>query len=143
MNFTIILIDHAYTKYVQAWCKVRFSFTTVDSRYYAGGGTDPLIILSDIEKKLPSHIKKLQYTKDKRSPKVSVEYSISYDDSDLPKQKEDSFARFMAKDPYEELLEDDIGLVRDLIKKTYGVSKDESNKIEYKIILEDPSLIKV
>ncbi len=128
---------------MQAWCKVRFSFTTVDSRYYAGGGTDPLIILSDIEKKLPPHIKKLQYTKDKRSPKVSVEYSISYDDSDLPKQKEDSFARFMAKDPYEELLEDDIELVRDLIKKTYGVSKDENNKIEYRIIPEGPNLIKV
>lgn len=128
---------------MQAWCKVRFSFTTVDSRYYAGGRTDPLIILSDIEKKLPPHIKKLQYNKDKRSTKVSVEYSISYDDSDLPKQKEDSFARFMAKDPYEELLEDDIELVRDLIKKTYGVSKDENNKIEYKIIVEGPNLIKV
>ena len=128
---------------MQAWCKVRFSFTTVDSRYYAGGRTDPSIILSDIEKKLPSHIKKLQYNKDNRSPKVSAEYSISYDDSDLPKQKEDSFARFMAKDPYEELLEDDIELVRDLIKKTYGVSKDENNKIEYKIILDGPNLITV
>lgn len=115
----------------------------MDSRYYAGGRTDPLIILSDIEKKLPSNVKKLRYSTDKRSPKVSVEYSISYDDSDLPKQKEDSFARFMAKDPYEELLEDDIELVKDIIKKTYGVSKDENNKIEYKIILEGPNLIKV
>ena len=128
---------------MQALCKVRFSFITLDSRYYAGGRTDPLIILSDIEKKLPPHIKKLQYSKDTRSPKVSVEYSISYEDSDLPKQEEDSFARFMAKDPYEELLEDDIELVRDLIKKTYGVSKDENNKIEYKIIPEGPNLIKV
>ena len=49
----------------------------------------------------------------------------------------------MGKDPYEELLEDDIGLVRDLIKKTYGVSKDENNKIEYKIILDGPNLITV
>ena len=128
---------------MQAQCKVRFSFTTLDSRYYAGGRTDPLNILSDIEKKLPPHIKKLQHNKDKRSPKVSVEYSISYDDSDLPKQKEDSFARFMAKDPHEELLEDDIELVRDLIKKTYGVSKDENNKIEYKIILEGSDLVTV
>ena len=128
---------------MQAWCKVRFSFTTTDSRYYAGGRTDPLIILSDIEKKLPLHIKKLQYNKDKSSPKVSAEYSISYDDSDLPKQEEGFFTRFVAKDPYEELLEDDIGLLRDLIKKTYGVSKDENDKIEYKIILESHNLIKV
>lgn len=127
---------------MQAWCKVRFSFTVLDSRYYAGGKTDPLIILSDIEKKLPSNVKKSQYSKDKSSSKVSVEYSISYDDSDLPKQKEDSFARFMAKDPYEELLEDEIDLVRDIIKKTYGVSKDENDKIEHKIILDSPNLIK-
>jgi len=143
LNFTTILIDHTCIQCMQAWCKVRFSFTTVDSRYYAGGRTDPLIILSDIEKKLPSHIKKLQYSKDKRSPKVSAEYSISYDDSDLPKQKEDFFERFVGKDPYEELLEVDIELVRDLIKKTYGVSKDENNKIEYKIILEGPNLVTV
>ena len=128
---------------MQASCKVRFSFTTVNSRYYAGGRTDPLIIFLDIEKKLPAHIKKFQYYKDKNSPKVSAEYSISYDDSDLPKLEEDSFARFMGKDPYEELLEDDIELLRDLIKKTYGVSKDENNKIEYKIILEGPNLITV
>ena len=143
MNFTTILIEHVCSEYMQACCKVRFSFTTVNSRYYAGGRTDPLIIFLDIEKKLPPHIKKLQHNKDKRSPKVSVEYSISYDDSDLPKQKEDSFARFMAKDPHEELLEDDIELVRDLIKKTYGVSKDENDKIEYKIILKGPNLITV
>ena len=130
-------------KRMQAWCKVRFSFTTIDSRYYAGGRTDSSIILSDIEKKLPPHIKKSQYSKDTRSPKVSAEYSISYDDSDLPKQKEDFFERFMGKDPYEELLEVDIELVRDLIKKTYGVSKDENNKIEYKIILEGPNLVTV
>lgn len=143
MNFTTILIDPACTGFMQACCKVRFNFTTVDSRYYAGGRTDPLTILSDIEKKLPTHIKKLHHSNDTRSPKVSVEYSISYDDSDLPKQEEDSFSRFMAKDPYEELLEDDIELVRDLIKKTYGVSKDENNKIEYKIIVEGHNLIKV
>jgi hypothetical protein len=131
-------------RYMQAWCKVRFNFTIIDSRYYAGGRTDPSIILSDIERKLPPHIKKSQYRKDKSSPKVSAEYSITYDDSDLPKQeKEGSFARFLAKDPYEELLEDDIELVKDLIKKTYGVSKDENNKIEYKIISEGPNLIKV
>jgi hypothetical protein len=129
--------------YVQAWCKVRFSFTTVDSRYYAGGKTDPSIILSDIEKKLPSHIKKFQYGKDKNSPKVSAEYFISYDDSDLPKQeKEGSFARFVANDPYEELLGADIELLKDIIKKTYGVSKDLSDEIEHKIVLEDSSIIK-
>jgi hypothetical protein len=127
---------------VQAWCKVRFNFTVLDSRYYAGGRTDPLIILTDIEKKLPANIKKLQYSQDKKSSKVYVEYSISYDDVDLPKQKEDSFARFMAKDPYEELLEGEIELVKDIIKKTYGVSKDETDKIEHKIILDDPNLIK-
>lgn len=123
---------------VQACRKVRFNFTTIDSRYYAGGKTDFSIVLADIEKKLPPHIKKLQYGKeDKSSPKVYVEYSIGYDDADLPKQeKEGSFARFLAKDPYEELLEDDIELVKNIIKKTYGVSKDESNKIEYKIISE-------
>jgi hypothetical protein len=101
-----------------------------------------LVILSDIEKKLPSHIKRLQYSKDKDSPKVLVEYSIGYDNLDLPQQKEDSFARFMAKDPYEELLEGDIELVGELIKKTYGVSKDENDEIEYKIISEDTNLIK-
>ena len=119
---------------MQAWGKVRFSFTPVDSRYYAGGRTDPLIILSDIEKKLPSHIKRLQYSKDKGSSKVFVEYSIGFDDSNLPKQQEDSFARFMRKDPYEEFLEGDIELVGEIIKKTYGVSKDETDKIEHKII---------
>ncbi|MDE1867056.1 MAG: hypothetical protein KGI08_05020 [Thaumarchaeota archaeon] len=126
---------------MQVFCKVRFSFTTVDSRYYAGGSTDPLAILSDVEKKLPLHIKKLQYGKAKGSSKVYVEYSIGYDDSDLPKQKEDSFARFMAQDPYEELLGGDIELVENLIKKTYGVSKDEDDKIEHKI-LEGHNLIR-
>jgi hypothetical protein len=104
---------------------------------------DPLIILADIEKKLPTQIKKSQYKKDKGSPKVSAEYFISYDDSDLPKQEEGSFARFVGKDPYEELLEDDIELVKSLIKNTYGVSKDQCNKIEHKIILEERNLIKV
>ena len=123
--------------YVQAYCRVRFNFTTTDSRYYAGGRNDPLIILSDIEKKLPPHIKKSQYSKDRSSLKVSAEYTIIYDDEDLPKQEEEgSFARFLAKDPYEELLEADIELVKNIIKKTYGVSKDEDNKIEYKIISE-------
>ena len=142
LDFTTLFIDHACIVCVQAWCKVRFSFTTTDSRYYAGGRTDPLIILSDIEKKLPLHIKKLQYGKDKKTPRVYAEYSISYDDAHLPKQEVDSFTRFMAKDPYEVLLEDDIGLLRDLIKKTYGVSKDENDKIEYKIISENHNLIK-
>lgn len=127
--------------YVQACCKVRFNFTTTDSHYYAGGRNDSSIILSDIEKKLPPHIKKSQYNKDKSSLKISAEYSIIYDDKDLPKQKrEGSFARFLAKDPCEELLEDDIKLVKDIIKKTYGVSKDENNKIEYKIISEDTNV---
>lgn len=128
---------------MQSRCKVRFNFTTTDSSYYIGGMYDPLIILTDIEKKLPSQIKKSQYKKDKGSPKVSAEYFISYDDSDLPKQEEGSFARFVGKDPYEELLEDDIDLVKNLIKNTYGVSKDQSNKIEHKIILEERNLIKV
>ena len=132
-----------YMRFVQAWCKVRFNFTTIDSRYYAGGRTDPSIILSDIEKKLPPHIKKSQYGKDKSSAKVSAEYSISYDDSDLPKQEEEgSFARFVANDPYEELLGADIELLKDIIKKTYGVSKDLSDEIEHKIILEGPNMIK-
>ena len=129
---------------MQEWCKVRFNFSTIDSPYYIGGRYDPLIVLTDIEKKLPPHIKKSQYKKDKGSPKLSAEYFISYDDSDLPKrEKEGSFARFVGKDPYEELLEADVELVKDLIKKTYGVSKDPNNKIEYKIILEDRNLIKV
>jgi len=129
---------------MKSQCRVRFNFTTVDSPYYIGGMYDPLIILTDIEKKLPPHIKKSQYKKEKGSPKVSAEYFISYDDSDLPKQeKEGSFARFVSKDPHEELLEAEIGLVKNLIKATYGVSKDHNNKIEHKIILEDNNLIKV
>ena len=129
---------------MQAKCKVRFNFTTIDSPYYIGGRCDPMIILADIEESLPAHIKKSQYKKDKGSTKVYAEYFISYDDSDLPKQeKEGSFARFVAEDPYEKLLEDDVELVKNLIKKTYGVSKDQNNKIEHKIIHEDPNLIKV
>ena len=88
---------------MQTQCKVRFNFTTVDSPYYIGGMYDPLIILTDIEKKLPSHIKKSQYKKEKGSSKVSAEYFISYDDSELPKQeKEGSFARFVSKNPHED-----------------------------------------
>lgn len=128
---------------MKSQCRVRFNFTTVNSPYYIGGMYDPLIILTDIEKKLPPHIKKSQYKKEKGSPKISAEYFISYDDSDLPKQeKEGSFARFVSKDPHEELLEDEIGLVKNLIKATYGVSKDHNNKIEHKIILEGNNLIK-
>ena len=128
---------------MQTRCKVKFNFTTVDSPYYIGGMYDPLIILTDIEKKLPSHIKKSQYKKEKGSSKVSAEYFISYDDSDLPKQeKEGSFARFVSKNPHEKLLEGEIELVKNLIKATYGVSKDHNNKIEHKIILEDNNLIK-
>lgn len=129
---------------MQAWCKVRFNFTTIDSPYYIGGRYDPLIILTDIERKLPVHIKKSQYKRDRGSTRVSADYFISYDDSDFPKQeKEGSFARFVGIDPYEKLLEDDVELVKNLIKKTYGVSKDQNNKIEHKIILEDCNLIKV
>lgn len=128
---------------MQARCKVRFDFTTTDSPYYIGGRYDPLIVLTDIEKKLPVHIKKSQYKKDKGSAKVSAEYFISYDDSNFPKQeKEGSFARFVGRDPYETLLESDVELVKNLIKKTYGISKDQNNKIEHKIILEDRKLIK-
>jgi len=128
---------------MQAQCKVRFDFTTTDSPYYIGGRYDPLIVLTDIEKKLPAHIRKSQYKKDKGSAKVSAEYFISYDDSDFPKQeKEGSFARFVGRDPYETLLESDVELVKNLIKKTYGISKDQNNKIEHKIILEDRKLIK-
>ena len=142
--FTTVLIDHTHVQYMQAWCKVRFNFTTIDSPYYIGGRYDPLIILTDIEKKLPVHIKKSQYKKDRGSAKVSAEYFISYDDSYFPMQeKEGSFARFMGNDPYEKVLEADVELVKNLIKKTYGVSKDQNNKIEHKIIPEDPNLIKV
>lgn len=127
-----------------ARCKVGFNFTTVDSPYYIGGMYDPLIDLIDIEKKLPAHIKKSQYKKERGSAKISAEYFISYEDTDLPKQeKEGSFAKFVSRDPYEELLEDDIELVKNLIKKTYGVSKNQNDKIEHKIILEDRKLIKV
>ncbi|TLX80013.1 MAG: hypothetical protein E6L05_00665 [Thaumarchaeota archaeon] len=129
---------------MQARCKVRFDFTAINSPYYIGGRYDPLIILTDIEVKLPVHIKKSQYKKDKGSAKVSAEYFISYDDSNLPEQeKEGSFARFVGEDPYEKLLEADVELVKNLIKNTYGVSKDQNNKIQHKIIHEDSNLIKV
>ncbi|MGQ0795258.1 MAG: hypothetical protein ACT4N5_03635 [Nitrosopumilaceae archaeon] len=131
-----------HTSYMQARCKVGFNFTTVDSPYYIGGICDPLIDLIDIEKKLPAHIKKSQYKKERGSTKVSVEYFISYDESDLPTQ-ESSLAKFIGRDPYEELLENDIDLIKNLIKKTYGVSKNQNDKIEHKIILEDNKLIKV
>ena len=131
-------------QYMQARCKVRFDFTAINSPYYIGGRYDPLIILTDIEVKLPVHIKKSQYKKDKGSAKVSAEYFISYDDSNLPEQeKEGSFARFVGEDPYEKLLEADVKLVKNLIKNTYGVSKDQNNKIQHKIIHEDSNLIKV
>ena len=143
-GFTTVLIDHTHVQYMQTWCKVRFNFTTIDSPYYIGGRYDPLIILTDIEKKLPVHIKKSQYKKDRGSAKVSAEYFIRYDDSNFPLQeKEGSFARFVGSDPYEKVLEADVALVKNLIKKTYGVSKDQNNKIEHKIIPEDPNLIKV
>ncbi len=144
LHFTTILIGGMYILGVQAKCKVRFDFTTTDSPYYIGGRYDPLIVLSDIENKLPVHIKKSQYKKDKYSAKISAEYFISYDDVDLPKQeKEGSIERFVGNDPYEKLLESDVELVKNLIKKTYGVSKDQNNKIEHKIIHEDNILIKV
>lgn len=144
LHFTTILIDGMHTLGVQAKCRVRFDFTTTNSPYYIGGRYDPLIILSDIENKLPVHIKKSQYKKDKCSAKISAEYFISYDDVDLPKpEKEGSLERFVDSDPYEKLLESDVELVKDLIKKTYGVSKDQNNKIEHKIIHEDNILIKV
>ena len=118
-------------------CKVRFDFTTTNSAYYIGGSYDPLIILTDIERKLPSHIQKSQYKKDKNSVKISAEYFIGYDDVDLPVQEaKGSFARFVDEDPYEKLFGNDIELVKDLIKSTYGVSKTQNNKIEHKIIHE-------
>ena len=129
---------------MQARCKVRFDFTAINSPYYIGGRYDPLIILADIEEKLPIHIKKSQYKKDKGSAKVSAEYFICYDDANLPEQdKEGSFARFVGEDPFETLLEADVELVKNLIKNTYGVSKDQNNKIQHKIIHEDSNLIKV
>jgi hypothetical protein len=144
LNYKTILIDGLYMQYMQARCKVRFDFTAINSPYYIGGRYDPLIILTDIEVKLPVHIKKSQYKKDKGSAKVSAEYFISYDDSNLPEQeKEGSFARFVGEDPYEKLLEADVELVKNLIKNTYGVSKDQNNKIQHKIIHEDSNLIKV
>ena len=122
---------------MQARCKVNFDFTTTDSAYYIGGSYDPLIILIDIEKKLPLNIKKSRYTKDKTSTKISAEYFISYDDADLPKQEKiGTLARFVGEDPYEKLLESDVELVKELIKKTYGVSKDQNNKIGHKIMHE-------
>lgn len=128
---------------MQARCKVGFNFTTVDMPYYIGGICDPLIDLIDIEKKLPANIKKSQYKKNRGSAKVFAEYFISYEDTDLPEQaKEGSFAKFVGRDPYEELLETDIELVKDLIRKTYGVSKNQDDKIEHKIMLESPKLIK-
>lgn len=128
---------------MQASCKVRFDFTITDSPYYIGGRYDPLIVLGDIENKLPDHIRKSQYTKDRGSAKVSAEYFISYDDANFPKQeKENSFAKFVGRDPYETLLESDVELVKSLIKKTYGINKDQKNKIEHKIIHEDKKLIK-
>ena len=67
---------------MQARCKVRFDFTAINSPYYIGGRYDPLIILTDIEGKLPAHIQKSQYKKDKNSAKISAEYFISFEDSD-------------------------------------------------------------
>jgi len=143
LSFKTVLIEHTHTQYVQARCKVGFNFTTVDTPYYIGGMCDPLIDLIDFEKKLPAHIKKSQYKKDKGSARVSAEYFITYEDADLPKQEEEgSFAKFVCRDPYEELLENDIELVKNLIKKTFGVSKNQNDKIEHKIILEDRKLIK-
>ncbi len=127
-----------------AKCKVRFDFTTIDSAYYTGGRYDPLIVLTDIEEKLPAHIQKSQYKKDKNSAKISVEYFIIYDDVNLPKQEAvGSFARFVGEDPYEKLFENDIYLVKNLIKMTYGVSKTQNNKIEHKIIHENSNLAKI
>ena len=118
-------------------CKVRFDFTTTDSAYYIGGRYDPLIVLTDIEVKLPEHIQKSQYKKDKNSARISAEYFISYDDVNLPTEEaKGSFARFVSEDPYEKLFENDIELVKNLIKSTYGVSKTLNNKIEHKIIHE-------
>ena len=120
-----------------AKCKVRFDFTTTDSAYYIGGRYAPFIVLTDIEEKLPSHIQKSQYKKDKNSTRISAEYFINYDDINLPAQEaKGSFARFVGDDPYEKLFENDIELVKDLIKSTYGVSKTKNNKIEHKILHE-------
>ena len=122
---------------MRAKCKIRFDFTTIDSTYYIGGKYDPLIILTDIEGKLPAHIQKSQYKKDKNSEKISAEYFINYDDVNLPEREEEgSFARFVSVDPYEKLFEADIELIKNLIKTTYGVSKNQKNKIVYKIIHE-------
>jgi hypothetical protein len=65
LNFKIILIDGMYILDVQAKCKVRFDFTTIDSSYYIGGQYDPLIILTDIEKKYQVTSKNLSIKKTK------------------------------------------------------------------------------
>ncbi len=58
-----------------------------------------------------------------------ADYIINYDDSKIAKQEKKGFLAKLSKDPYDELLEDDLKLVQDIIKKTYGISKDKENKI--------------
>ena len=117
--------------------RVRFNFRTIEPREYIGGKYDPLVILSDIEKKLPSHIKRAYYQQDKNSPQIFADYFFNYDDVNLAKVEKKGFlARLLSNDPYDELLEKDLERVKDVIKKTYGISKDKQDKIEHTVARE-------
>ncbi|MEX0764723.1 MAG: zinc ribbon domain-containing protein [Nitrosopumilaceae archaeon] len=117
--------------------RVRFNFRTIEPREYIGGKYDPLIILSDIEKKLPSHIKRAHYQQDKNSPQIFADYFFNYDDPNIAKQEKKGFlARLLSNDSYDKLLEKDLERVKEIIKKTYGISKDKQNKIEHTVARE-------
>ncbi|MGI0011322.1 MAG: hypothetical protein ACREAE_07975 [Nitrosopumilaceae archaeon] len=118
--------------------RVRFAFNTIDPSDYIGGNYDPLQILSTVEKKLPAHVNRAYYKQDKNSTRLSADYIFTYDNPNLAKQEKKGFlARLMSKDPHDELLQEDVELVKDIIKKTYGVSKDKRNKIEHIEARED------
>lgn len=116
--------------------RVRLNFRTIEPKEYIGK-YDPLFILADIEKKLPDHIKRINFQQDMNSPQILADYVFNYNDSNITKQEKKGFlARLMSKDPYDELLESDLKLVKDIIKKTYGINKDKDSKIEYNVARE-------
>lgn len=116
--------------------RVRLNFRTIEPKEYIGK-YDPLFILADIEKKLPNHIKRINFQQDMNSPQILADYIFNYDDSNIAKQEKKGFlARLMSKDPYDELVESDLKLVKDIIKKTYGISRDKDSKIEYNVARE-------
>ena len=116
--------------------RVRFNFRTIEPKEYIGK-YDPLDILANIEKKFPDHVKRINFQQDMNSPQILADYIINYDDSKIIKQEKKGFlARLMSKDPYDELLESDLKLVKDIIKTTYGISKDKESKIEYTVARE-------